>query len=207
MVWLTGGLLAAGADPTLATPGPVVVLHAGPRRLPARPDRDGDRPRPRPRRHRAAGALRRVRADPGAARRLARRPGRAGAGRDRRAEHGQGHGVDVQLDLVGNGVRRRARLRRDERSRGRRGEHGPGRVGGRGLRRGAGAVRPRARHRPPVRPAAPGTAAAVASADPERGAIGATFGFPGGGGLVVAAPPRSPGRTRRTASTSTARSG
>ena len=61
-------------------------------------------------------------------------------------------------------------------------------VGGDVVRRGAGAVRPRPRHRAAVRAAARRRRRCrFAPTDPSRGATGATFGFPGGGGLDVRA--------------------
>ena len=76
IVWLTGGLLAAGPSPTLAAQAQTSFVVRALSGVPAGADRDRRRARPAPQRHRPAGSVRRPRAAPGRAGRPARRSAR-----------------------------------------------------------------------------------------------------------------------------------
>jgi hypothetical protein len=87
---------------------------------------------------------------------------------------------------------------------GRRRGHRSRRRGRRRPRRDAGAVRSGPRHRAALRAGPLAPALHLATSDPDRGASGATFGFPGGLGLDVEPGGGRGCATRRAAGTSTA---
>ena len=140
-------------------------------------------------RDRAARCLRRLRAAARATGRPAGRPGRPGHRGGGRGQHVQGLGRDLQRAPVGrHRVRHRQGLRRHECPRRRRGRQ-PRRAGQRLGRRSATRSRSCSIRASTSRSCTSRACRPVpltfAAHDPERGAIGATLGYPGGGSLTI----------------------
>ena len=151
-------------------------------------DRDRWRPRPPAERLGPAGRLRRFRAAPETARRHALGYDRRADRRGGRGKHGPGPSWGLWRTGVGHGRRRRRGLRGDERPRcGRRARwcHRRRDSSRRPDRCARGPVRSGTRRRAPLGARPAGEPLRFASGDPDRGAVGAALGYPGGGSLTI----------------------
>ncbi len=207
IIWLTGGLLAAGPSPTLATQAQKsFVLRALTGVLPAPTE--------------IAGELARLLNDtalpdlfvglepiPGSARRPARRsPGSATRPR-RHPERRQGDRVHVRCHVARHWFRRRPRLCRDECPRRRRRAHDPCRGRGPALRHDPGLLRSEARRRPALLVPAQGAGSSAVADRPRARSDRRDVRISRAEAASTSSPPRSPGRTKQPGGTSTARRG
>ena len=127
ILWLAGGVIAAGPFPNLSPARPALGRASGRRRVPAAADRDRHRARPAPRRQRPAERLHRS----GAAAGARHRPARPTSSRARSAQRAAPSVLRVVARWLRSAgerhvVRHRAGVPRHERARRRRGRWRPG---------------------------------------------------------------------------------